>query len=137
MERGPAGNTSLAAAIGIALETDDDKVIVVQETEYTGAGKHPTSQLTFAKNNGIKVEFGDPKDDKPGSRIILPKHLYQFRAIDVDIEDLKVRYLKTLVKNKNLESVEKEDFEFLMEDTNSSLEFVRDNLEALGVKVII
>ena len=48
MERGPAGNTSLAAAFAIAQEYDNDDVIVVQETEYTGAGKHILSQLNFA-----------------------------------------------------------------------------------------
>ncbi len=40
LERGPAGNTSLAAAFKLAQELDEDKIIVVQETEYTGAGKH-------------------------------------------------------------------------------------------------
>jgi len=38
LERGPAGNTSLAAAISIAQKMDRDQIIVVQETEYTGAG---------------------------------------------------------------------------------------------------
>ncbi|HON87224.1 MAG TPA: 2-amino-4-oxopentanoate thiolase subunit OrtB, partial [Bacillota bacterium] len=39
MERGPAGNTSLAAAIALARELPEDEIVVVQETEYTGAGK--------------------------------------------------------------------------------------------------
>lgn len=39
--RGLAGNTSLAVAITIDKELPREAVIVVQETEYTGAGKHP------------------------------------------------------------------------------------------------
>jgi hypothetical protein len=48
LQRGPAGNTSLAAAFAIAQELDEEKIIVVQETEYTGAGKHPIAQLNLA-----------------------------------------------------------------------------------------
>src|SRR5699024_12489670 len=46
LERGPAGNTSLAATFVLAQELDEDKIIVAQETEYTGAGKHTQPQLT-------------------------------------------------------------------------------------------
>jgi cysteine synthase len=49
MQRGPAGNTSLAVAVALAKKLPEDKIIVVQETEYTGAGKLPTAQLSFAK----------------------------------------------------------------------------------------
>jgi len=55
MQRGPAGNTSLTAAFALAQEMDEDQVIVVNETEYTGAGKLPSAQLTFAKENGVEV----------------------------------------------------------------------------------
>jgi 2-amino-4-ketopentanoate thiolase beta subunit len=37
LEREPAGNTSLAAAFVIAQEMEDNQMIVMQETEYTGA----------------------------------------------------------------------------------------------------
>ena len=43
IERGPAGNTSLTAAITMARQMDRDQIVVVQETEYTGAGKHHTA----------------------------------------------------------------------------------------------
>ena len=52
LERGPAGNTSLAAAFAIAQELDADQTVVVQETEYTGAGKHPIAQRHLAKRMG-------------------------------------------------------------------------------------
>ena len=47
LERGPAGNVSLAAAFSLAQEMDKDQIIVVQETEYTGAGKHIQPQLSL------------------------------------------------------------------------------------------
>ena len=55
LEKGPAGNTSLAAAFSIAQEMPRDAMIVVQETEYTGAGKHVQPQLSFARENGIEA----------------------------------------------------------------------------------
>ncbi|MCF6465418.1 2-amino-4-oxopentanoate thiolase subunit OrtB [Clostridium sp. Cult2] len=137
LERGPAGNTSLAAAIGIAMKTDKDKIIVVQETEYTGAGKHPMSQLTFAKRNGIEVRRGNPKEDKPGVNIIIPEKFYQINEQNIDIEDLKIRYIKNLVNKYDIKTIEKEDFEFIIEDTNSDANFVRASLENLGVKVLV
>ena len=74
LERGPAGNTALAAAFSLAQELPEDAVLVVSETEYTGAGKHIQPQLAFAKQNGIDVRFGDPQtEDKPGTNVILPK----------------------------------------------------------------
>ncbi|MGE5140096.1 MAG: 2-amino-4-oxopentanoate thiolase subunit OrtB, partial [Rudaea sp.] len=66
IERGPAGNTSLAAAIGLAQELDQEQIIVVQETEYTAAGKLHTAQLTFARANGVQVRRGDPRENVPG-----------------------------------------------------------------------
>ena len=40
IERGPAGNTALAAAFSLAQELPEDAIVVISETEYTGAGKH-------------------------------------------------------------------------------------------------
>ena len=72
IERGPAGNTSLAAAFSLARSLPEDKIIVVQETEYTGAGKHHQAQLSFARSQGIDVRFGDPRTEVPGRDIVLP-----------------------------------------------------------------
>ena len=74
LERGPAGNTSLAGAFALARELPEEAMIVVQETEYTGAGKHPMPQLTFAKRNGIDVIVGDPENEVPGKSIVIPSH---------------------------------------------------------------
>jgi len=73
MERGPAGNTSLAAALALARELDRDATVVVQETEYTGAGKHPLAQLGLARRMGVRVERGDPVRSRAGESIVIPE----------------------------------------------------------------
>ena len=65
LEKGPAGNTALAAAFYLAQEMDENQTIVVQETEYTGAGKHVNPQLSFARENGIEIKFGNPDEEVP------------------------------------------------------------------------
>ena len=84
-ERGPAGNTSLTAAFALAQQMDKDDLLVVQETEYTGAGKHPMPQLTFAKKNGIQVSFGNPDDDVPGKTLIFPSDPSLIKARPYDM----------------------------------------------------
>ena len=72
MQRGPAGNTSLAAALAVARELPEDATVVVQETEYTGAGKHPWAQLAFALENGVEVRTGGRRENVPGEVIAIP-----------------------------------------------------------------
>ncbi len=72
LERGPAGNTSLAVAFTIAQQLDEDKIIVVQETEYTGAGKHIQPQLSFARDNGIELKIWEPKRRSSWRKYYLP-----------------------------------------------------------------
>lgn len=133
LERGPAGNISLAAAFKLAQELDEDKTIVVQETEYTGAGKHIQPQLTFAKKNGIQVLVGDPSDEIPGENIILPKDPSYIKIDEVDLDRTRRSYIRNCIKSSNVEKVTKEDLEFLIEDTKSSLEFVKEILDEFGV----
>jgi hypothetical protein len=72
LERGPAGNTSLTAAFAIAQTLPEEAVVVVNETEYTGAGKHPYAQLAFAERMGVEVRRGDPEEERPGSVLVIP-----------------------------------------------------------------
>src|SRR6056297_1088385 len=113
LERGPAGNTSLAAAFTLASEFDEDEIIVVQETEYTGAGKHPMAQLNFAKENGIDVRNGYPDQEEAGKSVIIPEHPSQIKARDVDLEKLKRSYLRKVFEETKVEVIEKVDLEFL------------------------
>ncbi len=134
LERGPAGNTSLAAAFKLAQELDEDQIIVVQETEYTGAGKHIQPQLTFAKENGIEVLIGDPTEEIPGKNIILPKDPGYIEIEEVDLNRIRRSYIRNCIRNNQVEKVNKEDLEFLVEDTKSSEEFVKSILDEFGVK---
>ncbi|NBI06733.1 2-amino-4-oxopentanoate thiolase subunit OrtB [Senegalia massiliensis] len=131
LERGPAGNTSLAAAFSIAQELDEDKIIVVQETEYTGAGKHIQPQLSFAKDNGVDIKIGDPKDEVAGENIILPKDPSFIKVDDLDLEKIKKSYIKNCLKNNEDIEITEKDIEFLAEDTKSSKEFVISMIEKL------
>lgn len=133
LERGPAGNTALVAAFKLAQEMDEDQIIVVQETEYTGAGKHINPQLTFARENGIKIIIGDPKEEIPGKNIILPKDPSYITVNELDLNNTRRSYIRNAVDNVKVNSVTKEDLDFLVEDTKSNMEFVKEVLNELGI----
>jgi 2-amino-4-ketopentanoate thiolase beta subunit len=135
LERGPAGNTSLTAAFALAMEMNEDEVIVVQETEYTGAGKHPLPQLSFAKQNGVEVKFGNPDDEVPGQNIILPEHPSQIKARNVDLNKLRRSYIRNCVDNIKVQYATEEDVMFLAEDTKSDVEFIKTILKELNVDI--
>ena len=132
LERGPAGNTSLAAAFAIAQELDEDQIVVVQETEYTGAGKHPLAQLNLARQMGIEISRGDPRDNKPGKRIVIPTHPAQIATVDVDLEHVRRSYLqhaiKSLAEGEKLRDV---DLEFLAIETRTSRSYVQEVIDEL------
>jgi len=135
LERGPAGNTSLAAAFALAQELDEDRIVVVQETEYTGAGKHPIAQLNLARQLGITVTRGDPRTQKPGERIVIPEHPSQIAVVDVDLDRLRRSYLRnaltSLPMGANLTAV---DLDFLAEETRTTPSYVQETLDALRSK---
>lgn len=98
LERGPAGNISLAAAFSLAQRMKETDILVVQETEYTGAGKHVQPQLSFARDNGIDIIQGNPADEVPGENIILPDNPALIKVEDIDLKYLKKSYLKNIFK---------------------------------------
>ncbi|MCR5610786.1 MAG: PLP-dependent lyase/thiolase [Clostridiales bacterium] len=130
LEKGPAGNTSLAAAFRLAQDMDRDQCIVVQETEYTGAGKHINPQLSFARQNGIDIHFGDPKDEIPGKNIILPAHPSLIQVTDLDLDHMRKSRIKRAVGSHKDELTD-EDIKFLIEETNTNEEFVRNAIASL------
>ena len=128
LERGPAGNISLTAAVSLAQEMDMEQIIVVQETEYTGAGKHHNSQLSFARANGIEVRRGDPKDDVPGKTIILPGQLSQVRSKREDIDRLRQLYLANAANHHPVVLWSEEDYAFLAADIKKTPSWVKQHL---------
>lgn len=124
LEKGPAGNTSLAAAFSIAQEMPRDAMIVVQETEYTGAGKHVQPQLSFARENGIEVRLGDPKDEVPGKSVIIPEHPSLIKAKDMDLDRQKRSLIRGNLRKYTMDPTE-EDYKFLAEETKKDVEWVK------------
>ncbi len=131
LERGPAGNTSLAVALALAREMPEDAVVVVQETEYTGAGKHPTAQLTFARQNGVQVRRGDPAGDQPGAVIVIPETPEQLRARPVSLDELRRSYLRHAWQ-EGAADIGPVDKVFFAEDLGTSPQFVEEALAGLG-----
>jgi len=124
LERGPAGNVSLAAAFALAQTMDEEQVIVVQETEYTGAGKHPTAQLTFAESQGILLSSGDPSLSVPGQSIIIPAHPRQLRFKELSMEALRLSYLRNALVHKGEGQLSPREVEFLCEDSRATQSMV-------------
>lgn len=122
MERGPAGNTSLAAAFSLAQEMKEDEIIVVQETEYTGAGKHIQPQLSFARKNKVNIEFGNPIDEKAGENIVLPLNGSYLKHQEININDLRKTYLK---RYKEID-LTNDDYLFLSEDLRIGVDKVKE-----------
>lgn len=130
LERGPAGNISLAAAMAIAQDLDENQILVVQETEYTGAGKHPLAQLNLARQMGVEVKRGDPRDDKPGQRIVIPEHPSQIAVKNVDLQHVRRSYIcnamNSLAKGATLSTV---DLDYLVEETQTSQQYVQEVID--------
>ncbi|MEA5645011.1 MAG: 2-amino-4-oxopentanoate thiolase subunit OrtB [Cutibacterium granulosum] len=135
MERGPAGNTSLAAAFALAQTLPSDQAIVVQETEYTGAGKHPLAQLSFARHNGIEVSLGDPETEVPGRTIVMPDHPSRLVTRWADLDRLRRSYVKQMVRHVKATSATEEDIQFLIDETQSDRNLVLAALRDNGVEV--
>ena len=125
LERGPAGNISLTAAVTLARQMDRDQVVVVQETEYTGAGKHHNSQLAFARENGIEVWRGDPTESIPGKSIIIPERLEQVWGRVQDMDKLRRSYIKNAAKAHPVGMWLAQDYDFLAADIKKDAGWVK------------
>lgn len=130
LEKGPAGNTALAAAFAIAQEMPEDQMIVISETEYTGAGKHIQPQLTFARDNGIDIHFGDPSEDAPGKNLILPSHPSLIKVKEQDMDRMRRSLIKKAVNTYKVTPTP-EDIKFLAEETRSDEKYVKEVLASL------
>lgn len=135
LERGPAGNTSLAAAFVIAQEMDNDQIIIVQETEYTGAGKHVMPQLSFAKDNGIKIIKGNPLDEIPGKNIILPDHPSKLAVNEKDLDVYRKSLIRNSIRGLKCNTISIIDVDYLCEETRLDKVNVIKIIEGLGVYI--
>ncbi len=131
IERGPAGNTSLTGAVSLAREMDADKIIVVQETEYPGAGKHHNSQLSFARKMGIEVRRGNPEEGVNGKSIIIPERLDQVKGHRQDMEKLRLSYLKNAAKQLDPAKWSDIDRAFVAADVKKDLKWLDQALKQI------
>ncbi len=132
LERGPAGNTSLTAAVTLARQMARDQIVVVQETEYTGAGKHHNSQLAFARQNGIEVRRGDPQENIPGKAIVIPERLDQVRGKVQDMERLRLSYLKNAARVHPVAQWSQNDIAFLAADLKVNQDWVVQKMAGMA-----
>ena len=137
MERGPAGNTSLAAAFSLAQAMPKEQIIVVQETEYTGAGKHVQAQLSFAQDNGIEILRGDPVMEIPGTNIVLPEHPSQIKACEVDMDRLRRSYIRNALEANDIFHPVESDVRFLADDTKIDVSYVNKIIADLAAAISI
>lgn len=128
LERGPAGNTALAVAFKIAQSRPKDEIIVVQESEYTGAGKHHQSQLSFARKNGIDLLLSASSREVPGKNIVLPPSAANLDVIRKDPRELRVSYLK---KYQNL-SLSVKEMDYLAEELNTTIDDIHKMLREVN-----
>lgn len=132
LERGPSGNTAMAAAMSLARDLPSDATVVVQETEYTGAGKHHWAQLNFARANGVEVRAGDPADNVPGKSIIIPERPEQIRAKDFDLDKMRRSYVRNALAHAPEGYVPTaDDIEFLAGDANTTPASVEEIIAGL------
>ena len=132
LERGPSGNTAMAAAMSLARDLPREATVVVQETEYTGAGKHHWAQLNFAREMGVEVRAGDPTESVPGKSIIIPERPEQIRARDFDLARMRRSYVRNALGHAGQGYVPTaDDISFLAGDTNSTPEAVEQIIEGL------
>jgi hypothetical protein len=133
IERGPAGNTGLTAVFALAQEMPQDAMIVSQETEYTGAGKHFNAQLSFAREQGLEIKIGDPKDEVPGKNLILPSHPGLIKATDLDLDHMRKSIVKRDLAHVHSDgiNISAADIKFLCGETRWSEEQVKKCLASL------
>ncbi len=132
IERGPAGNTALAAAFSLAQELPEDAIVVISETEYTGAGKHIQPQLSFARDNGIDLRFGNPQEeDHPGENIIFPASPAMIKHQVADLNRFRQSMIRRACKEAGVapENLTAEDIAYLAAETKTDEAFVKNTLE--------
>lgn len=127
LERGPAGNISLAAAFSLAQTMKQDEIIIVQESEYTGAGKHMNAQVSFAFDRGIEIKKGNPLEEKPGKNIIFPSTGAKLKHKDLPLDQLRVSYIKHFLD----QPLTDKDISFLAEELNTTSNHILELKEGI------
>jgi len=74
---------------------------------------------------GIAVRRGDPRDNKPGQRIVIPEHPSQIKVAEIDLDGVRRLYLRraieSLPEGTTLSDV---DLDFLAAETRARRGYV-------------
>ena len=74
--------------------------------------------VTNQHQRGVRVERVDPRQSRPGESIVIPEHPSQIRVVDVDLDDLRARYLRGALDSvKPGSALDADDLAFLAEET--------------------
>ena len=88
--------------------------------------KHPMAQLSFARENGVEILFGNPDEEVPGKNIILPSHPSLIKARDEDLDKMRRSLITKAAAGRTPTEA---DLIFLAEETQTNVDFVRKVLE--------
>ena len=86
----------------------------------------------IAKQMGVEVRRGDPRDNKPGTCIVIPAEPAQLAVSDIDLDHVRRSYLRnaldTLAEGQSLSTM---DIEFLAAETRTTPSYVEEVIDAL------
>ena len=87
-------------------------------------------QLSFARRNGIDIHFGDPREEVPGTSIVLPSEPGLVRPRDLDLNRLRSSLVRKAAQGRDPSTLADSEIRFLVDETKSSEAFVREVLAA-------
>ena len=84
---------------------------------------------------GVEVRSGDPRDNKPGTVIVVPERLDQIQASDFDVAHMRASYVRNALQAApEGYTPTSADIAFLAADSNSSAADVEAMLADLAAK---
>jgi hypothetical protein len=88
--------------------------------------------LSFARNRGIEIFFGNPEDEIPGKNIILPSSIDKIKVQEIDLQKMKESYIVNAVKNHPL--IQQVDLLYLAKEVNESVKWVKEKCLNLHIQ---
>jgi hypothetical protein len=78
------------------------------------------------------VRRGDPRENRPGQRIVIPAYPTQIAVVDVDLDHVRRSYLRhALASLPAGETLGEVDLEYLAAETRTSRTYVQESIDAL------
>ena len=84
--------------------------------------------MSFARQNGIELLFGDPDEEVAGRNIVFPADPALLKARDLDLNELRRKFIRRAVKGLD-RALSEAELRFLAEETRSDVDFVKSALQ--------